>query len=291
MRIREDPASFYLPTIKKGTQTYFLTTNGSVAPELADLFMIPTNVLRRGVGEGEDDEGYARKKPRLNGPTAQEEGEEEEGADVEMGRRQSQGRGGGLSQRFDQSGMDLHLGGGNDDGFDLDQSGGNFDEGDEMNLGAGGGNDTGMNFDLEGSPTAHRGQDKGKARAGSLVPSSRAGSVMPPPSISGTQQHVASAEGCLIAAFDARLNKHESSQSQSQIEASQYGGEMQGSSMATAAESKKSGLGKNTLLAIDVLRGEVQAEGEETSFERLASQVSDPSIESFEAYFGITHRS
>ncbi|KAK8846757.1 hypothetical protein IAR55_005845 [Kwoniella newhampshirensis] len=91
VRLREiiaDPGAHFLPTVRVGGETMIFAGPQGLAPELAELFTFPCNILRRSRDtEGED---RASKRPRIEG----EQGEEE---DIEAGRR----RVGASEQPFD----------------------------------------------------------------------------------------------------------------------------------------------------------------------------------------------
>ncbi|WRT65040.1 uncharacterized protein IL334_001982 [Kwoniella shivajii] len=79
--IISDPSSHFLPIIKVGGENMIFAGPQGLAPELAELFTFPSNVLRRSrvAEEEEEQEGdRANKRPRM--------GEEEE-EDIEVGRR------------------------------------------------------------------------------------------------------------------------------------------------------------------------------------------------------------
>ncbi|WVW78759.1 hypothetical protein I302_100720 [Kwoniella bestiolae CBS 10118] len=79
--IMADPSAHFLPIIKVGGENMIFAGPQGLAPELAELFTFPSNVLRR--SRGTDEEGdRASKRPRLAG-------EEEE--EVEAGRRVERG--------------------------------------------------------------------------------------------------------------------------------------------------------------------------------------------------------
>ncbi|WWD00285.1 hypothetical protein V866_007195 [Kwoniella sp. B9012] len=76
--IMADPSSHFLPIIKIGGENMIFAGPQGLAPELAELFTFPSNVLRRSRGTEEEGE-RASKRPRI-------EGEEEE-EDIENVRR------------------------------------------------------------------------------------------------------------------------------------------------------------------------------------------------------------
>ncbi|WWC67661.1 uncharacterized protein I206_101572 [Kwoniella pini CBS 10737] len=76
--IMADPSAHFLPIIRVGGENMIFAGPPGLAPELAELFTFPSNVLRRSRGVEEEDR--ASKRPRL---------EEEE--DVEAGRRVERG--------------------------------------------------------------------------------------------------------------------------------------------------------------------------------------------------------
>lgn len=99
-RLREivaDPASHFLPQMRIGAEMRFFVGPEGLAPELAQLFSFPTNVLRR--DRSDMDEERASKRPRV-----------EEDEEIEVGRRVSVIP----SERFDQ------FQAGADDTFQLD---------------------------------------------------------------------------------------------------------------------------------------------------------------------------
>lgn len=107
--IIDDPAKHFLPTVKVGADSFIFAGPAGLAPELADLFLFNTNVLRRARDEPEEDDHAAK---RLRTATVEAEDEDE------VGRRQSR-----LPSEVDfDAGMDNTF----DGGFDA----GNFDGGD-----------------------------------------------------------------------------------------------------------------------------------------------------------------
>ena len=108
VRLREivaDPGAYFLPSAKVGGTTMIYAGPQGLAPELAELFAFPSNVLRRDRSPFEE---RAPKRPRIEPPTAEEE-------DIEIGRRGS--------MRPASEGFPDPFGIGGDESFDL---GGDF---------------------------------------------------------------------------------------------------------------------------------------------------------------------
>ncbi|WWC59173.1 uncharacterized protein I303_101722 [Kwoniella dejecticola CBS 10117] len=100
--IMADPSAHFLPIIKVGGENMIYAGPQGLAPELAELFTFPSNVLRRSRVPEEEDR--ASKRPRL-----------EEDEDVEAGRRIERG-----SEPFEfPSGFGQDIGMGGDDTFAL----------------------------------------------------------------------------------------------------------------------------------------------------------------------------
>jgi len=78
-QIMDDPAGHFLPNIKNGGDSLFYAGPQDLAPELAELFTFPSNVLRKRPEDGEQDDRQAKR--------ARVEADNEE--DIEVGRRQS----------------------------------------------------------------------------------------------------------------------------------------------------------------------------------------------------------
>ncbi|WWD22069.1 hypothetical protein CI109_106558 [Kwoniella shandongensis] len=98
IRLREivaDPGAHFLPTIRVGGETMIFAGPQGLAPELAELFTFPSNILRRGRETEAEAAERASKRPRLAGDA------EEEEDDVEAGRR----RVGASEQPFDFGGI------------------------------------------------------------------------------------------------------------------------------------------------------------------------------------------
>lgn len=70
--IAADPASHFLPVIKIGGNNMIYAGPEDLAPELAELFAFPTNVLRR--NREQDEAGPSPKRPRIAGTEGVEEG-------------------------------------------------------------------------------------------------------------------------------------------------------------------------------------------------------------------------
>lgn len=90
VRLREmvaDPGAYFLPSIKVGGETMIYAGPQGLAPELAELFTFPSNILRRDRSSSEE---RASKRPREEEPLDEEE-------EVEIGRRGSMAR---LSEGF-----------------------------------------------------------------------------------------------------------------------------------------------------------------------------------------------
>ena len=68
--IAADPASHFLPTVKIGGNNMIYAGPEDLAPELAELFAFPTNVLRR--NREQDEVGPLSKRPRTAGTEAEE---------------------------------------------------------------------------------------------------------------------------------------------------------------------------------------------------------------------------
>ncbi|OCF76641.1 hypothetical protein I204_02340 [Kwoniella mangroviensis CBS 8886] len=80
--IMADPSSHFLPIIRIGGENMIFAGPQGLAPELAELFTFPSNILRRSRGAEEEGE-RASKRPRIQG--------EEEEEDVENVRRVERG--------------------------------------------------------------------------------------------------------------------------------------------------------------------------------------------------------
>ena len=81
VRLREivaDPGAHFFPTVKVGGTTMIYVGPQGLAPELAELFAFPSNILRRDRSSSEE---RMSKRPRTVGPASSE--------DVEIGRRGS----------------------------------------------------------------------------------------------------------------------------------------------------------------------------------------------------------
>ncbi len=83
LQVRNDPQAFFMPTIQRGGQSYFVGGLPGIAPGLSDLFTFPTNVLRRGQNKDALDEDDRRKRQRLG----EGSGDDDEANSIEMGRR------------------------------------------------------------------------------------------------------------------------------------------------------------------------------------------------------------
>ena len=83
VRLREivdDPATHFLPSVKVGGTTMIYAGPQGLAPELAELFAFPSNILRRDRTSSVEEE-RASKRPRIEAPEDEEE--------VEVARRDS----------------------------------------------------------------------------------------------------------------------------------------------------------------------------------------------------------
>lgn len=79
----ENPTKHFLPSVKVDAETLFFAGPAGLAPELSELFLFNTNVLRRHRGVDEAEEQRAAKKAR------HEAAAEDEDDDIEEGRRES----------------------------------------------------------------------------------------------------------------------------------------------------------------------------------------------------------
>jgi cohesin complex subunit SCC1 len=77
-QIMEDPTGHFLPNVKNGGDNMFYAGPQDLAPELAELFTFPSNILRKRPEEGEQDDRQAKR--------ARTEAEDEI-EDPEVGRR------------------------------------------------------------------------------------------------------------------------------------------------------------------------------------------------------------
>lgn len=68
--IAADPSAHFLPVIKVGGNNMIYAGPADLAPELAELFAFPTNVLRR--HREQDEAGPLAKRPRIEGTEAEE---------------------------------------------------------------------------------------------------------------------------------------------------------------------------------------------------------------------------
>ncbi len=104
IRLREivaDPVAYFLPSVRVGPATMIYAGPQGLAPELADLFAFPSDILRRDRSTSAE---RSPKRPRIEGPA---DGEDE----VELGRRGSMAPASeGFPDPFAQAG---------DDTFDL----------------------------------------------------------------------------------------------------------------------------------------------------------------------------
>lgn len=84
--IMDDPAAYFLPSLKQGADNLFYVGPQGLAPELEGLFTFPANILRKRSDTSQQDERQS-KRQRVHG----EEEEEQAAADeeAEVGRRDS----------------------------------------------------------------------------------------------------------------------------------------------------------------------------------------------------------
>lgn len=238
LQIRQDPAAYYSPTVTRDEKDYYLAAPlNTMADELADLFMVPVQPGDRRGPVDEDD-------------------------DVEEARRQ-QGR---HSERFnpDAAGAGPVL---DDDGWgDVVWGGDDFGDG----FGEVGYQDDGpmIRDDDQGAELARK-------RTGSLAPSliggdqhpSRAGSVARDILDARAQASGLSAD-CPVAFFDTRLR--------SEGGAPQTQGQSQFSSALEEKSQGGSGQGwsRNTVMAVEYLRTELEGADAALSFKKATTQVS-----------------
>lgn len=247
MDLREivaDPGAYFLPTIKVGGESMFYAGPQGLAPELAELFTFPSNILRRRGAQAEDDE-RASKRPRTEEQDVEleEQGQERESEvlEVEAARRQSVVP----SEQFGFDGM-----GGVDDTFNLGQ-------GDDM-----------PNLEFDDQPIFQTPSKSKNARAASIAPS------LAPSQVDVAIQQGQRAQGDFtLAIFDSRAQGGDSqsqSQSQSLVTPTK-------SIVSDQPSRTSSGFSKETGMAMGLLRKELDAIEEETKvlqFEKMAEKVS-----------------
>lgn len=251
-RIQEDPAAFYNPTIQRGNQTFFMATPAGItmAAELSELFMIPTNILRR----NRDGAASPPRKRARTGEVVMEEGDDDE---VEVGRRQQRG----LSERLRGDSQPAELTFGDlDNGPEIQNENPPMDE--EHLAG-------GEAFSVRGASVA-RSPAALAERAMSEVRSVRAPSL--------ARSDMASPDDCPIGFFDTRSRSdgtNAESQSQGQAAASQYIVEDE----ASQADARERGFSQNTVKAVGFLRNEFSTEDghidedKSISFQEKANKV------------------
>lgn len=238
LHVRDDPQAFFLPTIKRGNDTFFVGGLPGMAPQLAELFTFPTNILRRrsdsvNLLEGEDDR---RKRLRTG-----DEEDLEDDEDVEFGRYDGNAALSGrrsrhaskLAEGFEGA-MEAGLDGGMDDmqmDFDI---GGDDTLGDQLPP-------RGMTADVQ--------SERGIARAASVAASVAFGDHLDKSDLE-----------CPIAIFDSRPAGSFGSLSQSQASASQSAFLDES---ASAFSRRRSGYSQNTVKAAALLRHELGASEEE----------------------------
>ncbi|WWC87207.1 uncharacterized protein L201_002094 [Kwoniella dendrophila CBS 6074] len=236
--IMADPSSHFLPIIKVGGENMIFAGPQGLAPELAELFSFPTNVLRRSRAPVEEEGEPASKRPRL-------EGEEEEGEDVEAGRR---------VERASEVPFEMPSGYGVE----------------------GGAIDDSYAFQPEDLPleepltTPTRAQRRAGEREPSIAPS-RAESIAREIQFGGDQAEFA------LSMFDSRVTAATNREEYSQL--SQLSTPTKSSEKTT-----ESGFSKNTSMAMGLLRKELDAIEEEdkvVSFEKLADKSTKRAASSF----------
>lgn len=243
-----------------------------MAPQLAELFTFPTNVLRRSADLDNQTEGDRHRQKRLK--TGEEVDDEDEDS-IEMGRREE---GMPYSQR-----QSRHLSKGPDDALDLGFDGG-FNNDQTMDMGI----DLGMNdfddtMDLAGEKLPLRGATAElRSEHGDGQQSLRAPSVAP--SMAFGDHLDRSDVECPIGIFDTRPSGASQSQSQSQASASQS---FFADDTNSVLSKRRSGYSQNTMKAEALLRrtlGVEQQDGivtapspndeeKELSFQKVSEKV------------------
>lgn len=205
----------------------------TMAPELSELFMIPTNILRRG-------RDGAASPPRKRARTGEIVVEEDDDVEIEVGRRQQRG----LSERLrgDSQPAEVSFG-------DFDNGLGIQDENQPMNLEE---LHAGEAFSVGAASMARLSSPAAMPeRAMSEVRSVRAPSLAP--------SVMTSPDDCPIGFFDTRSRSdgtNPESQSQGQATASQYIVEDE----ASQADARERGFSQNTVKAVGFLRNEFSNE-------------------------------
>ncbi|GHJ84716.1 hypothetical protein NliqN6_1118 [Naganishia liquefaciens] len=262
-RIQEDPAAFYNPIVQKGNHTFFMATPAgiSMAPELAELFLIPTNILRR---RRDDHESPPSKRARTSAGEFEQEPEMEEDDDeVEVVRRQQQGLSERLREKFQPT-----------EGTIDDYANQPEIQEQEQQMGPGRSPAKGeASFVRDSSPPLTMSQ-RAMSEVQSIRASSRAPSAMESP------------DECPIGFFDIRSRSdgtNAESQSQGQTAASQYIVEDE----ASQADARERGFSQNTVKAVGFLRNEFSSannqvdEDKTISFREKSKKASKRAAASF----------